>query len=357
MLKRMLGIFLTCAMLCVGACAEEWTVVHEGNGNLHLYYRIAVDGAQPKSIPEALNTADEGAALNVRFEGALYDFDCTQGRNYLASPADFDLAALLGFFWPESEAASVLDAAETVPLSDGSTVTRFANAGAEIALVTEAGRVRYARDGLDWAGADAFSGGALDPYEFAGLPTADAQYASPEQALRDAQALLDCVAVGASPLIVDAFGATEYLDAQSRSVEIYSFALCCDDIPMFHHAQQHPTSETMLPAQEIKLIYDVDGLAGLSLTAFHFEPVDETAQPFDLEAAAARLRAGEGAFLFDKNPEVSLIELQYLPVQAQDGGYLCTPAWCMSTYNSALSSSWFADEVIAAYSAFDGVPL
>lgn len=356
MLKKMGSLILICALVCASACATEGSVVQADRENVRLLYRIPTDAPQPKAIPDELNVANEGAVLEIRFDGALYDFGCDEGRNYFAAPADFDAASLLGFFWPDSEVAAALGSAETVSLPDGEAATQYAHQGATVQIVPELGRANYARDGLAWAGAEAFSGDALDPFEFAGLPAADAQFADGARALSDAQALLDRAGVGASAMIVDAYGAVEWLETRSRSVEIYSFALACDGIPLFNHAQQLPATETMLPAQELKLIYDANGLAEVSLTAFHFQPDGEALRPFDLSAAAERLRAGEGAFLFGSDLAISMIALQYVPVEARDGGYLCAPAWRMSVQNETLNSSWFAENINAAYIAFDGTP-
>lgn len=357
MLKRMGSLILICALVCASACATEGSAVRVEGENMRLLYRIPTDALQSKAIPDELNASGGGAALEIRFDGALYDFERGEGRNFLASPADFNAVRLIGFFWPESETAAALESAKSVPLPDGKAATQYAHRGATVQIIPEIGRVRYARDALDWAGASAFSGDVLDPFEFAGLPIAEAQFADSSRALSDAQAHIDRAGVGASAMIVDAYGAVEWLETRSRSVEIYSFALACDGIPLFNHAQQLPATETMLPAQELKLIYDANGLAEASLTAFRFQADGEALQPFDLSAAAERLRAGEGAFLFGSDFAISLITLQYVPMEARDGGYLCAPAWRMSAQNDALVSSWFAENVNAAYLAFDGAPI
>lgn len=357
MLKKISILILICALICEGACATEWRTTQESSENVRLLYRIPVDAPQPEAIPDDLNAESETDALKVHFEGALYDFGRGEGRNCLASPAKFDPESLLRFFFQESEILGALKSVETVSLPDGNSAAQYVCQGATVQILPEAGRVCYARDGLGWAGADAFSGDALDPFEFVGLPGTEALFADYARALSDAQALLDRADVGASAMIVDAYGAVEWLETHSRSVEIYSFALAWDGVPLFNHAQQLPASETMLPAQELKLIYDADGLAEASLTAFRFQADGEAPQSFDLSAAAERLRTGEGAFVFSSDLTISLIALQYVPVEARDGGWLCAPAWRMSTQNDAPVSSWFAENVNAAYLAFDGAPI
>ena len=256
MLKKISILILICALICEGACATEWRTTQESSENVRLLYRIPVDAPQPEAIPDDLNAESETDALKVHFEGALYDFGRGEGRNCLASPAKFDPESLLRFFFQESEILGALKSVETVSLPDGNSAAQYVCQGATVQILPEAGRVCYARDGLGWAGADAFSGDALDPFEFVGLPGTEAQFADYARALSDAQALLDRADVGASAMIVDAYGAVEWLETHSRSVEIYSFALAWDGVPLFNHAQQLPASETMLPAQELKLIYD-----------------------------------------------------------------------------------------------------
>lgn len=363
MFQKFLILCLTCALLCAPAWAEgasdNWEITVESGATMKLLYRIPVDAPQPAAIPDEWNAAEGDARLKLDLDGALYDFGRSSGRALLATPADLDAAALLGFFWTEAEVQAALAAAEA-PGPDGGDA-RYRCADAWVSIGSESGSVRYERDGLDWSGAEGFSQGSLDVYDYAHLRSTDARYAGPEQALADAQALLARANLGVTPVPVEAYGAFEHMQERVRNVEIHIFALTVDGIPVANHAQQHPSEELMLPAQELKLFYDAAGLASAYLTAFRFEAVDGDAQPLDPVPALENLRAGNGAFLFvddiDDCTQIPRIELQYYPAQARFDGLLYVPAWRMSTQGERWSASWFNEAVCASYNAFDGAPL
>lgn len=348
--RRAFASLLALALAVMPLCAladgwEGWYDVTEVEATMaKLLYRIPVEGAPNAPIP-ANFASEEGAkdAIQIVPNGVLYDYNASEARVWSGEPMPYDAAALLDFFGMDATEADV----------DGTTES-YSSGDSVLTIQTELGTMRYERDGGAWYGALRFSSSALDPNEYRALTASEAKYAGPAQALADAQALLAIVDAQVEAMPVDGYGLFEHEGNQTRETEIYAFALAYDGIPASNHATN--TDTEMIPAQELRLIYDEAGLAEVYLSAYRLAPAED-AQPLRIDVALENLRKGEGAFLFSQSVEVSMILLQYSPVAAEDGTVRFVPSWSFCEFCDSLPNSWFSLSDFANYDAHTGAAL